>query len=100
MLSGYKIYWTDEALTNLESIITYLKENWSDKEVSGFIKKLNKRLELISINPGLFAKTNIKKDVRRSVLTKHTVIYYLFEDELIKILSLFDPRQNPDKLRL
>ena len=100
MQSGYKIFWTAEALKNLRQIIKYLEENWSEKEIKSFVRKLDKRLNLISVNPKLFAKTEVKKNVRKSVLTKHTVIYYLFEDELVKILTIFDPRQHPSKLKL
>ncbi len=100
MQSGYKIFWTAEALKNLRQIIKYLEENWSEKEIKSFVRKLDKRLNLIAINPKLFAKTEVKKYVRKSVLTKHTVIYYLFEDELVKILTIFDPRQHPSKLKL
>lgn len=100
MKSGYDVIWTDEAFKNLIRIIKYLEKNWSEKEINRFIKKLDKRINLISINPQLFAKAKIKKNIRRSVLTKHIVIYYLFENKMVKILTLFDTRQNPSKLKL
>ena len=100
MQSGYKIFWTAEALKNLRGILKYLEENWSDKEASKFISKLDKRLKLIALNPKIFSETKAKRRVHRSVLTKQSVIYYLFEDEVVKILTLFDPRQHPSKLKL
>jgi plasmid stabilization system protein ParE len=100
MLSGYKIFWTNEALTNLDGILKYLEENWTQKEIVAFVRKLDKRLDLISINPKLFPRSEHKKKVRKSVLTKHTVIYYVFEDDEVKVLTLFDPRQNPEKLKI
>jgi hypothetical protein len=36
MKSGYKIYWTDYALNELEKTIEFLEENWTEKEI--FIK--------------------------------------------------------------
>lgn len=57
MKSGYDVIWTDEAFKNLIRIIKYLEKNWSEKEINHFIKKLDKRINLISINPQLFAKT-------------------------------------------
>lgn len=100
MQSGYKICWTPAARENLNGIIKYLEENWSGKEIKSFTKKLDKRLKLISLNPKLFPKTDRKKNVRKSVLTKHTVIYYLFDDVSVMILALFDPREHPSKLKL
>jgi len=98
MRSGYRIQWTERATVDLENIIDYLLYKWTKKEVRNFVRKLDKRLDLISINPRLFPKTNKRKNVRRSVLTKHTVIYYETSSDTIKIVTLFDPRQDPKKL--
>lgn len=100
MRSGYKLLWSDRALSDLQNIVNYLNENWSPKEVKNFARRLEKRIEIITINPRLFPKTNRRKDVRRSVLTKHTVIYYESKKDVVTILTLFDPRQNPTKLKL
>jgi len=61
MQSGYKIIWTAEALRNLRQIIKYPDENWSQREIKNFVRKLDKRIKLISLNPKLFPKTGIKK---------------------------------------
>jgi plasmid stabilization system protein ParE len=100
MKSGYKLFWSDHALADLQNIITYLTKNWTQKEIQNFVRRLDKRLELIVINPKLFPKTIKRKNVRRSVLTKHTVIYYEAKENVVTIVTLFDPRQNPKKLKL
>jgi plasmid stabilization system protein ParE len=100
MQSGYKILWSDRAISDLKNILDYLEYEWTDKEIKNFLTRLDKRLGLIIINPKLFSKTSKRKNVRRSVLTKHTVIYYTASNDLIKILTLFDPRKNPKKLKL
>jgi plasmid stabilization system protein ParE len=100
MKSGYKLFWSDRALTDLQNIINYLTENWTQKDIQNFARRLDKRLDLIAINPGLFPKTSKRKNVRRSVLTKHTVIYYEARENKVNIVTLFDPRQNPKKLKL
>ena len=100
MKSGYKLLWSDRALADLQNIINYLTENWTPKEIQNFARRLDKRLDLITTNPGLFPKTAKRKNVRRSVLTKQTVIYYETKENIINIVTLFDPRQNPKKLRL
>jgi len=100
MRSGYKLYWSDRALADLQNIIDYLTENWTQKEIRNFVRRLDKRLDIIATNPRLFPKTIKRNNVRRSVLTKHTVIYYETDKDLISIVTLFDPRQNPKKLKL
>jgi plasmid stabilization system protein ParE len=75
MKSGYKLFWSDTANADLKNIIEYLEKNWTQKEIRNFARKLDKRLELITFNPNLFPEARRKKNIRRSVLTKHTVIY-------------------------
>lgn len=100
MKSGYKLMWSDRAISDLKNIIVYLTENWTRKEIQNFVRKLDKRIDLISASPNLFPRSAKRKNVRRSVLTKHTVIYYMTADNIVTIVTLFDPRQNPKKLRL
>lgn len=99
MRSGYKLMWSDRALADLKNIIHYLTENWTEKEIKAFARRLDKRLDLISVNPNLFPRTTRRKNVRKCVLTKHTVIYYKTDNKVVTLVALFDPRQNPSKLR-
>jgi plasmid stabilization system protein ParE len=46
--------WSHRALADLKNIIDYLIENWTQKEIQHFVRKLDKRLALISLNPNLF----------------------------------------------
>jgi plasmid stabilization system protein ParE len=100
MRSGYKLFWSERALFDLQNILDYLSYKWTDKEIKNFVKRLDSRIELILINPRLFPKTTKRKNVRRSVLTKHTVIYYETSDDIITLFTLFDSRQNPKKLKV
>lgn len=101
MNPGYKIIWTDEASQNVDDVITYLENNWGQQEANNFIVKLKARISLISKHPDLFQKTELFKNVRRSVLTKQNTIYYRLEnDHHIEILSVFDTRQAPEKLSI
>jgi len=100
MRSGYKLYWSKRALDDLENIVDYLAENWTQKEIKNFVRRLDRRLDLITINPRLFPLTKRRKNLRRSVLTGHTVIYYVTIKNIVTIVALFDPRQRPSKLNL
>ena len=51
MKNGYKILWTKEANDNLDSILKYLEENWTEKEIRKFAQKLNTRINIIKQNP-------------------------------------------------
>ena len=99
MKNTYKLIWSDEALQNLKRIIDYLEQHWTEKEIKKFSRLLDRQLELIQKNPLLFAKSDKLKNIRKSVLSSQTTIYYRIIKHEIHIVTLFDNRQNPDKLR-
>ncbi|HNX76537.1 MAG TPA: hypothetical protein PLM07_18305 [Candidatus Rifleibacterium sp.] len=41
---AYKLYWSEEAVKNLEEILNYLVENWSAREADSF-----KRISVFSL---------------------------------------------------
>ena len=96
------IEWTSEAERNLNNIFDYLERTWSEREISDFAKKLESCLQHISQNPATYPYYNNEKNVRRCVLSPQTTIYYreiLFENRVV-IITLFDNRQNPDRLKI
>ena len=76
MKSTYKIIWSDKAINSPKDIIEYLENRWTQKEIENFARLLDKQLELISSNPYLFPKGSQSKNIRKSVLTMYTSIYY------------------------
>ena len=99
MKNTYKLIWSDEALQNLKRILDYLEQRWTKKEISNFIRLLDRQLELIRENPRLFAKSDRTKGLRRAVLSRQTTIYYRIIKHEIHIITLFDNRQDPERLR-
>jgi len=98
MRNGYKVVWTNKALTNLDNIIQYLTDNWTEVEISKFFRKLDNRINIIAQRPLLYPLTNSRKNVRRSVLTPQVTIYYRINKQAVEIITLFDNRQRPSKL--
>jgi plasmid stabilization system protein ParE len=99
MDSNYKLFWTKEALQNLDETILYLQSRWTDREVDLFKKKLSHLLSLIELNPKLFPTSTLLSEVRKSVLTKQTSIFYKVDNQKIYILYLFNTYQNTTKLK-
>jgi plasmid stabilization system protein ParE len=100
MKSTLRIRWTEEASNNLENIVKYLESNWSEKELKSFFLKLEKQLELISIFPQAYPLSALTKKVHRCVFLENLSIYYTIDNEFIVLLSIFDTRQNPKKLKV
>ncbi len=72
----YKITISKRAKSNLENVIEYLKANWSERVLKDFLKKLQKKTDLIKQNPLMLASSEIKNDVRKCLITKHNAMYY------------------------
>ena len=100
MKNGFNIDWSNEALDNLDSILKYLQENWTEREINRFVRKLNNRIELLSKSPLVFPAIDSRINIRRSVLTEQTTIYYEIKNDVLIILSLFNTLKDPDSLYL
>jgi plasmid stabilization system protein ParE len=100
MRSGYNVSWTNEAIIQLDLIVDYLQNNWAEKEINKFFKKLEKRIELISRNPHAFPVVDKRINIRKSVLSEQTSIYYEIKPDIVVILTLFDNRKDPESLTL
>lgn len=100
MKSGYKILWTDHALSELKDTIEYLEENWNDRELQNFSPELDHTIELISKKPTIFQVSKMKKNVRRAVVAKFNNLYYQENNDTIEILSFFSNRQDPDRIKI
>ena len=100
MGSGYKISWTNEAKRDLSLIINYLETNWSEREIRRFFQRLEQTLETILQSPQLYKLVDKRKNVRKCLLSKQTSIYFKVEDDKIFLITLFDNRQDPKKLKI
>ena len=94
-----KIKLSKRASNKLEKLLDYLENEWSLKIKNDFIKKLDKSLSLIQENPDYFQKSDTVKGLHRCVITKQITIFYLFDDKYIYIVTLFDNRQDPKRLK-
>ena len=82
----------------LEKLFKFLLENWSLKVKSDFIKKLDKNINSIKANPESFPQSEKKVGLHKCVITKQTTLFYRYTTEEITIVTIFDTRQNPNKL--
>ena len=100
MKSGYRIEWTEHALTDLSELYDYLEENWTEREMINLSNEIEKIIRLISKNPELFQGSKYKKGVRRVVILKYNSLYYRIVQETVEILSFFSNRKNPGSLKI
>jgi plasmid stabilization system protein ParE len=100
MKSGYKILWTDHAISELKETIEYLENNWTERELRTFSAKLDHTIELISKSPEIFPASFEKKKIRKAVVEKYNNLYYRVNKNSVEIISLFSNRKNPSKKKI
>ena len=95
----YPIFVSERAERNLEKIILYLEEEWSERVRKSFLEELNSNFERISLMPFVFPKSEKFENLRKGQITKHAYIFYYVFDDYVEIVTIQDTRQNPDFLR-
>ncbi len=95
-----KVFLSELAENKLLKLTEFLLENWSLKVRNDFVKKLTSKIGQISDQPESCSQSSEFKGLYKCVLTKQTTFYYRidFDKEEIEIITIFDTRQNPDKL--
>ncbi len=98
MENGFKVFWTDHALKELSSTLSYLEDNFSDKEIKRLAKEIERIITLISQNPQLFPLSE-NLALRRAIVLGYNSMYYQVEKNEIIIISFFSNRQGPQRLK-
>lgn len=93
-----KVILTPIALDEYQNIIEYLLNKWGTRVTGNFINRFERISELLVKQPQIFPFVHKEKLIQKCVLTKHNVIYFTDTAEAIRIIRVFDTRQNPEKL--
>ena len=95
-----KVFLSELAENKLLKLNDFLLENWSLKVRNDFIKKLTSKIDQLSEQPESCPESLEFKGLFKCVVTKQTTLFYRinFDRKEIEIITVFDTRQNPDKL--
>jgi len=94
-----KVVLSKRAAKKLDELLEYLELEWSTNIKKEFVRKLEKSIEQIQRFPNSSPQSELEKGLYMLVLSKQTSIFYRFDTEYIKIVTIFDNRMNPDKLK-
>jgi toxin YoeB len=93
-----KIVWSSLAETELMEVLEYWVERNNSADFSKKIVRLIKQREKLLLDyPFLGKPTNIENV--RGVLIIYYLLIYKITNDRIEVLSFFDARQDPDKLK-
>ena len=89
---------TPRAEKNYEHITDYVFNKWGVLAANKFILRFQEACNLIASRPEIYPFAGKNKQVRKCVVTKHNTVYFIERENIIKIITIFDTRQNPNKL--
>ena len=95
------IKWADEAKITFDRNISYLLEEWTDKEIRNFIKQTNNILLRITAHPEMYSPSVKNSKIRKASINKYIVLYYRFyssKKEVI-LLTFWHNKQDPKRLK-
>ena len=93
-----QLTFSKKSITDIRKISEYIEVKFSLRIKSVFLEKLRKNFDYIVSSPESFPLSEYE-NLRKCVVTKQTSIFYKIEGiDKIYIVSVFDTRQNPNKI--
>ena len=97
-----KIEWPELAIKQLKNIYDYYSLKASQKIAKKIVNKIIDRVEILKHNPLSGSKEELLNEMPeefRSLVESNYKIIYWQENKVITIASVFDCRQNPEKMK-
>ena len=94
-----KITLSKRASIKLDSLLKYLEAEWSENVKNDLIKNLDESLNRIRKFPNSSKKSKYIKGLHLLVITKQTSVIYRFNSRSITIVTVFDNRMNPIRMK-
>ena len=99
-----KIVWSKKAEHKLDIYLSYCRDNYGDKVTSDKIEKLTKVTKrLINFSEMGFPEPILagERHLYRAIIFEKRlkIIYYVENDDVIKIADLWDSKRSPENLK-
>jgi plasmid stabilization system protein ParE len=68
---------TQVAKGDLENVLTYLQENWSLAVLENFLALYEAKIAIIADHPERYPVIHLESGLRKAVLTRHNINYFI-----------------------
>lgn len=92
-----EVRWTETARKTLQETSDFILELWGSEINEKFVEQLDYRINQIQNNPEL-APAFENNQIRRLIIHRTVSLFYVNTPQFIKILVIWDNRQDPDSL--
>jgi len=93
-----RIRLSELAAFKIQALLDFLEEKWSVKTKEKFIQRFTDHLKALEKTPEGFPQSEVRPELRKLVVTKHTAILYQIAKDSIFIVILMDSRQDPHSI--
>ena len=96
-----KVYWSPRAKLSFDDLVLFLEKKWEAKVISKLFIEIEVTLKVISENPYLFPVISQKKQIRKCLIRKRTLLFFRINEQTnsIELILFVDGRRNPLKFR-
>jgi plasmid stabilization system protein ParE len=97
----FTVLWTREASKTFDERIAYLQQHFSEREISNFKIRVETYLNTLGEEPFIGKQTGKRKNVFIGLIIPPVSLVYRVKElnRTIELISFFDNRQNPKKLK-
>ncbi|MBK0384204.1 hypothetical protein I5M32_14645 [Pedobacter sp. SD-b] len=84
-MNGYAVKWSPKSKISYFSILEYLDEKWTFKELEAFVNRKEETIDHISKNHLLYPYSK-ESDAHKCVVVKQVSLFYRIKDNNIELL--------------
>jgi plasmid stabilization system protein ParE len=95
----HNIHWSPLAKEDYWANIDYLLDEWTVKDATNFIAKVDEYLSIISKNPKTFSATKYRNTHVVPIVPQIT-LFYRINNKNIELLRFWNNLKNPSNLQL
>ena len=94
-----KIIWSPSAKKSFDNLVLFLEKKWEAKVIIKLFNELEITLKVIAENPWLFPLISDKKQIRKCLIRKRTLLFFTINEKTntIELVLFVDGRMNPLK---
>lgn len=97
-----KVIWTQEADETFTNNISYLENEWSDKEIKNFIQQTEKVIDRIAKYPESYPAGNTNRNYRKARLNKYIALFYKYykaSEKKIVLITFWNTKRDITKTK-
>lgn len=96
---SFQVIWSPQAEYSYVRILEYLFEKWTEKEVEKFAERVGEVTSYLRQNPKMYIYSKSKKSYRAVLTQQTTLVYRIKEESVVELITFWDNRQDPEKLK-